>query len=69
MKVKDLLQLLQDLPPDANIWIACTPDVTGWVNDILPFIGKTKTGDLILGPREETVTQEEQEIDWPQRPI
>lgn len=76
MRVKELIELLKKADPDARIVMAGTPDVNGWVNDPLPFLGRalTRRSDalaevVVLGVKEATAYEDEVKVEWPQRPI
>lgn len=68
MRKHELIKMLSDVPDDARIVIAGCPDKVGWVNDILPFYGRCNTGEVVIGPREDTIYTEESDIIWPKRP-
>jgi hypothetical protein len=69
MKVHELIELLQKAPPKAEVYIAPTPFINGWVNRPLEALGVMPTelpcGRVVIGCREETAFEEEKDINWP----
>ena len=61
MKKRDLLVLLKDLDDEAEVVVAATPHVTGYVQDIVPTLRRCQDGaqEHVLCLTEETVGEEE----------
>ena len=65
MKVKELMEMLSKVDPNKNVFIACTPGLSGWVNDLLPHLGTTGEDEaIVIGAREEAVFEDEVDISW-----
>jgi hypothetical protein len=67
MKVKELINLLSAANPDADVYIAPTPSINGWINSPLDRLGKISEHlpDVVIGCREETAFVEEMDLKFP----
>jgi len=73
--VGDLRKLLSGIPDDIELYVAPTPDINGYANQILDMVGTIVDNEndkimIFMGLKEESAFgEEEAPINWPRRPI